>query len=164
MAGQTDNERLVIVLGTSHALQRAEKWERSVDDPDYIRLIEHLSSGFAVGIDCIFEEASGCGPTAAQEMAKRSGFKYLDVDPCMNDRHKYGLSKETGYPMNEPFEFAHRLMPEEHFKREDFWVDRIKNEQFQTGLVICGFVHTLTLAVRLISSGFKQVYTHCYVP
>ena len=45
---ETHNEdaRLVVVLGTSHALQMAEKRKGGVDDPDYINLIEHFMTGF----------------------------------------------------------------------------------------------------------------------
>jgi hypothetical protein len=58
-----EDGQLVIVLGTSHDLQLAEKWPRNVDEPDYCKLIQHL---IAVSkIDTVFEEASECGPTAA---------------------------------------------------------------------------------------------------
>ncbi len=156
-----ENGRLVVVLGTSHDLQMAEKWPRNVDDPDYSRLIQHLVSDSK--IDTIFEEASECGPTSAQKLAQRLELEYVDVDPHPNVRHFYGLSSDTGNPLDQPYDFANRTLPEEHFKREDFWVQKISLESFKVGLVICGYLHTLSLAGRLLSAGFK-VDACVYVP
>lgn len=156
----------MFVLGTAHRLQGAEKQEGSIDDPDYISLVEHLSlrSGFGVRVDCIFEEASELGPTAAQKLAESSGLKYRDIDPHVEKRHLYGLARDTGDPLVEPFHLdACWEFFEEHFKREDFWVEGIKGESFQVGLVICGLLHTLSLAGKLMSAGF-EVYACYYVP
>ncbi len=161
MERENGDERLVVVLGTSHRLQGAEKREGSIDDPDYINLIEHLRS--CLGIDFIFEEASELGPTAAQKLAESLGLKYRDIDPHVNKRHVYDLSADTGGPLEKPFDFAAWTKHEEHRKREAFWVEKIKGEPFQAGLVICGILHTLSLAGTLSSAGFK-VHACYYVP
>jgi len=153
--------RLVVVLGTSHRLQRAEKRENSIGDPDYINLIEHLRS--CHGIDFIFEEASELGPTAAEKLAEGFHLKYMDFDPHPDNRHLYGLCKETGRSLDPPFNLVTRMFAEQHFKREDFWVEKIRKEQFEAALVICGLVHTLSLSEKLISAGF-DVYAHYYMP
>jgi hypothetical protein len=134
--------------------ENREDREHNVDDPDYIKLIERLISCF--GIDFIFEEASGCGPTAAQKLAERSGLRYRDVDPHLDYRRLHGLSTITGGPLSKPPDFAARTCAKEQFDREDFWVSKgIKGESFQAGLVICGLLHTLSLAGRLRSAGFE---------
>jgi hypothetical protein len=156
------DERPVIVLGTSHRLQGAEKREGNIDDPHYMNLVEHLTSCFR--IDFIFEEASELGPTVAQKLAERSGLKYRDIDPHVDKRHLYGLSADTGGRLEKPFDFAGWTKPEEHRKREAFWVEKIKGESFQAGLVICGVLHTLSLAGSLSSAGFEKVHACYYLP
>jgi len=157
-----DDRRLVVVLGTSHCVQMAENSTyRTIDDPDYGRLVERLITVFE--IDALFEEASECGPTSAQKLSGRLELKYHDVDPHPEKRHLYGLSGLTGEPLAEPFDFAHRMFPDAHFRREDFWVDAIVRQSFQKALVICGFLHTLSLSGRLDSAGF-EVDAYVYVP
>ncbi len=163
MGAENGKERIAVVLGTSHRLQGAEKREGNVDDPNYINLIEHLRSGLGIDIDFIFEEASGLGPTAAQKLAESSGLKYRDIDPQVDERHLYDLSADTGGPLQTPFDFAVWTKHEEHRKRETFWVEKIKGESFRGGLVICGILHTLSLAGTLSSAGF-EVYACHYVP
>jgi hypothetical protein len=161
MERENGDDRLVVVLGTSHRLQGAEKREGNIDDPDYISLIEHLRSFY--GIDFIFEEACELGPTAAQKLAERRCLKYRDIDPHPDKRHLYGLPKDTGDFLKKPFDFAARTKPEAHRKREVFWVEKTKAESFQAALVICGLLHTLSLSEKLISAGF-DVHAHYYTP
>lgn len=162
---QNEEARLVVVLGTSHALQMGENREDSehnVDDPVYSKLLEKFRTGFGMSVDCVFEEASECGPTAAEKLAGRWSTKYIDMDPHPNNRHLYGI-EATGEPMDEYFDPGKRMFAEEHFKREDLWTKRIREEPFRAALVICGLAHTLSLAGRLISVGF-EVHTYGYMP
>jgi len=70
----------MVVLGTYHALQgaknRGANRNKNIDDPSYAVLIEHLIAEYS--LECIFEEASECGPTTAQELANKHGLAYLD--------------------------------------------------------------------------------------
>ncbi len=47
--------------------------------------------------------------------------------------------------------------------RERCWVTKMKAQQFKTGLVICGVVHSLSIAFRLQEEGF-DVAAYCYEP
>jgi len=51
----------VTVLATLHAIQGAEKRLGNVHDPMYVALLNKLM--VSEGVDFIFEEASGLGPT-----------------------------------------------------------------------------------------------------
>jgi hypothetical protein len=163
---ETQDKRLVIVLGTSHALQMAENRadrEYNVDDPLYTKLIQRFTKCFGIPVDSIFEEASGCGPTAAEKLARDLGLKYVDVDPPPGRRHLYGLCSETGESLDEPFDLVRRTFADRQSDRERFWAERIRKEQFQSALMICGLLHTLSLSEKLISAGF-EVFSYCYAP
>src|SRR5712692_7539957 len=134
METQNEDMRLVVVLGTAHDLQMAEKRKGGVEDPDYIKLIEHFMTGFGIHIDFIFEEASERGPTAAERLADSLHLKYLDVDPHPDNRHLYGLDRDTGQNLDPPFDHVTWTFAEKQFKREDFWVEKIRRESFQAAL------------------------------
>ena len=57
------DRRIVVVLGTHHALQGIEKLDdsRKIDDPTYGVLVKELVKPRS--IDYIFEEVSSLGPT-----------------------------------------------------------------------------------------------------
>jgi len=158
-------DRKMVVLGTDHALQGAEKLEDSkkIDDPTYGILVEKLVTYFS--LDCIFEEASGLGPTTASKL-QRPGLEYLDVDPPGNERHLYGIppglpfesftiydSSDPRIPKPEPYATQKKLATE--LGRERVWVERINNASFTNGLLICGAAHTFSAALRLDVSGFS---------
>jgi hypothetical protein len=168
MKTETLDGRFVFVLGTSHHLQMAERRaarENNVADPLYTELIKHFLRPTCLGdaVDAIFEEASGCGPTAAEKLAKELGLAYRDVDPHPNERYLHNLSPETGEPLAPPFDLVVRVSHEQHSKREDLWVTKIGQEEFRAAVVICGFLHTLTLSEKLTNAGFV-VYAYVYVP
>ena len=72
----------VTVLATLHVVQGAEKRVGNVHDPVYVALLEKLM--LSEGVDFIFEEASGLGPTIAEKLAlERLPFgHYVDIDPA----------------------------------------------------------------------------------
>jgi hypothetical protein len=86
----------MVVLGTNHARQGAEKTEESkkIDDQTYKVLIDKLVRHFS--LDRIFEEASGCGPTTASKL-QRPGLGHLDVDPPGIVRHQFGIPPGLPY-------------------------------------------------------------------
>jgi hypothetical protein len=82
------------VLGVPHQLQ-GPKFAGYVHNPTYSRFIEDLIKR-EVGF--VFEEASGRGPSIAEDLAKSllgSGH-YLDVDPSRDERPKYGIAMDVG--------------------------------------------------------------------
>jgi hypothetical protein len=157
------NERIVIVLGTVHRLQGAEKRTGNIEDPVYVDLIKTLGSAMGLLVDTIFEEASELGPTTAEKLAREWGVNYHDVDPHVDKRYIHGLSADTGECLNEPFSSVLWTKHNAQLSREDFWTRKIKGTSVHVGLMICGFLHTLSLAGKLRDSGF-EVYAHCYVP
>jgi hypothetical protein len=48
-------------------------------------------------------------------------------------------------------------------EREAFWLQRIKEQEFLSGLMICGYVHLLRFAFRLKSAQYG-VESACYMP
>lgn len=162
--------RFVIVLGTTHELQGAEKNLRSVDDPLYRLLLNQLIA--EDGLDFIFEEATGLGPTTAEKLSLTLGpNRYLDVDPPRDKREKFGIPSNTnepfmlGSPVGSPpiVAFADRLFHEVHAKREQFWLQQMMNQEFKKSLMICGQNHTLSFAFRLQAANFT-VKTVTYAP
>jgi hypothetical protein len=157
--------RIMVVLGTDHALQGVEKLEDSkkIDDPTYGVLVEKLVTNFS--LDCIFEEASGLGPTTASKL-QRPGLRYLDVDPPGDKYHLYGIppglpfetyviydSNDPRMPKPEPYATQKKVATV--LGRERVWIERINSASFTNGLLICGAAHTFSAALRLDVSGFS---------
>jgi len=156
-------DRHIVVLGTDHALQGAERvpLEKKINDPTYGALLEKLIRDYA--IECIFEEAFG--PTTASSL-ERPGLKYLDVDPPGPERKSQGIPEGLPiedyeiYEINDPRRpspepYATLKKVDTEFAREKVWVERIKLESFTSGLMICGCAHTFSIASRLEDSGFS---------
>jgi len=160
--------RLVVVLGTKHELQNAEKNPRRIDDAQYRELLDLLIA--EDGIHFIFEEAAGLGPTTAEKLALKLGpDRYLDVDPPRNERHKFGIPENTnghiflGSPVASPptAASAERVFHEAHAIREKFWLQQITNQDFSKALMICGMNHALSLAFRLSDANFEVKTITC---
>jgi hypothetical protein len=158
-------DRHLVVLGTDHALQGSENIpvDKKINDPTYRVLVEKLIKDYYV--DCIFEEASGCGPTTASKV-KRTGVEYFDVDPPGPERKSNGIPEgllienyaiyeinAPHRPRTEPFATQKKLDTE--LGRERVWVERIHKQHFKNGLMICGAAHTFSVARRLVDSGFS---------
>lgn len=156
--------RHIVVLGTDHALQGAEKvsCKKKITDETYGVLVEKLIKDFS--IEYVFEEASDLGPTTASRL-KRPGLEYLDVDPSGPDRRSHGIPDGLpfeGYVIYEiddrrkpsPEPLATQKKVETEFAREKLWVERIKKESFTNGMMICGCSHSFGVASRLAAAGF----------
>jgi hypothetical protein len=150
--------RFVVVFGTSHRLTGAEKAFRNIPDPNYPKLVEGLMSD--KGLDFIFEEAAGLGPTTAEQLAHTRWGKnhYLDVDPFPDERPKHGIPKETHEcfaidPANSEDSACWELL-DVHIKREELWLQRMKGTDFSRALMICGIAHMLSFSFRLRADGF----------
>ena len=158
--------RLVVVLGTAHELQGAEKRGGNRSDPLYEELLKDLV--VEDELDFIFEEATGLGPTTAEKVSLALGpNRYLDVDPSREERVKFGIPENTnqpfmvGYPPDAGF--ADKVFHEVHAKREQLWSERIAKREFKKALMICGANHTLSFAFRLCASNFT-VKAVTYMP
>jgi hypothetical protein len=160
--------RPVIVLGTFHEVQGAVQFGRSVSDPLYETLLKDLVS--TTGIDFIFEEATGLGPTTAERLvAKALGpNRYLDIDPPGNKREEFFIPTKSnepqmvGNPVDEA-RFANWQLLDTHEARERLWLRRIIDSKFDKALMVCGSAHTLSFAFRLRQSNF-QVKAIDYLP
>jgi hypothetical protein len=161
----------MIVLGTAHRLQGAERGSCNIEDPDYETLIGQLSLTYS--LDFIFEEASGLGPTFAEKFAlEKIGPKtYKDVDPSAGDRKRLGIPAETGkdYRIGTlnfdtgHWGFGREELIDVHEQREQFWLPFIREQEFVTALLVCGQAHLLSFAYRLKSEGF-DVKAYSYMP
>lgn len=162
--------RLVVILGTTHEVQNMEKFWRRVDDPQFKQLLDILLA--EDGIDFIFEEATGQGPTTAEKLSLTLGTnRYLDVDPPRDERKKFGIPENTnghiflGSPVASPptAVCAERVFHEVHAKREQFWLQQITKQDFKKALMVCGQNHALSFAFRLCVANFN-VKTITYAP
>ena len=149
----------ITVLATLHVLQGAEKRFGNLHDPMYAALLKKLI--VSQGVDFIFEEASGLGPTIAEKLASEhlGPGHYLDVDPARGDRPDFGIpvNSHEPYMIGSPplVAFANWQIIEAHAKREKLWVERMQQHKFESALAICGLVHLLSFASRLQSAKFS---------
>jgi len=149
----------VTVLATLHVVQGAEKRLGNVHDPMYVSLLNKLM--ISEGVDFIFEEASGLGPTIAEKLAlEQLPFgHYLDIDPSRADRQDFGISSNSSESnmIGEPptVAFANWQILDVHAKREELWAERIQQHEFKSALVIVGLVHLLSFAFRLQEAKFS---------
>jgi len=149
----------VTVLATLHVIQGAEKRLGNVHDPVYVELLNKLMISEAV--DFIFEEASGLGPTIAEKLAleKLPFGHYVDIDPARNERPAFGIPVSSAEPNmigNPPtVAFANWQILDVHAKREELWLKRMQQREFQSALVICGLVHLLSFAFRLQNAKYS---------
>jgi hypothetical protein len=149
----------VTVLATLHVVQGAEKRVGNVHDPMYVALLNKLMN--SEGVDFIFEEASGLGPTIAEKLAlEQLPFgHYLDIDPARADRPDFGIPTNSSEPnmIGAPptVAFANWQILDVHAKREELWAERIQQHEFKSALVIVGLVHLLSFAFQLQAAKFS---------
>jgi hypothetical protein len=154
------DDKSVVVLSVPHQLQ-GRQFRDYVEDPCYPTLLKEL----LFGVEFVFEEAAGCGPSIAEKLVRDgyAGGHYLDIDPRADQREKYGMAPITIDPGHST-SWYNCQMVDEHRKREKFWLEQVKSEQFQKALVICGLHHGLSFAFRLEAAGFPDVELYDYVP
>jgi hypothetical protein len=150
--------RLIFVLGTSHRVQGSPIFPESVDDPGYTTLVSELI--FNERIDFVFEEAGGGGQTTAARLAGSPEIRYRDIDADPEPISQFGI-RQLG-TAGEPDPGDAELV-EDHNKREERWCARIVEQDFKSGLVICGYEHTLSISFKLRSAGL-DVKCGSYLP
>jgi hypothetical protein len=160
--------RSILVFGTSHRLQGAACFPGTpVVAAPYSKLLRDMISSRSV--DFVFEEASGMGPTTAQYLAGAIPYVDVDLSPNSSKRHDAGVeSGSLGVPVDptDPTmlqDFYSWEFVDRQAEREEFWLQRINEQEFASGLMICGFAHLLSFAFRLKATGF-EVECLCYVP
>lgn len=153
----------VTVLGTYHELQGSKRRPGIIDDPLYLELITDLIHDHA--IDFIFEEATGLGPTTAEDLSAKlvGANRYLDLDPPTQKRQMFGIPREAnepvmlGTPMSNPpnVGWANWQPIRMDESREKLWLERMKGQPFNKALMICGVAHMLSFAFRLQDANFE---------
>jgi hypothetical protein len=149
----------VTVLATLHVVQGAERRVGNVYDPMYVALLNNLMA--SEGVDFIFEEASGLGPTIAEKLAleQLTFGHYVDIDPARSERAEFGIPANSSEPLMigapPTVAFANWQVLDVHAKREELWLRRMKEHRFESALVICGLVHLLSFAFRLQAAQFS---------
>lgn len=152
--------RQIYVFGTHHLVQGPTLGNfPKVNDPDYER---HLDQLFLSGkFDFVFEEASDSGPTVAEKKCDKllGAGRYLDID---REELKGACGIEgKGEDRIAPNLFEANLGVQAN--RESLWVYQVKNQSFTSALLVCGYVHTLSLAFKLRAEDFC-VDASYYVP
>lgn len=165
---RTIQTRKLIVLGTAHQLQ-GKNFLKSIDDQCYRDMVKQLI--LVHKIDFVFEEAAGLAPTDAEILAKSrpDPICYMDVDPPKDQRGEHGLSGDTG----ESYMVDLWQMPPcvarmeyvcKHEAREEFWLERIRGQDFTFALMVCGDAHCLSFSFRLRGAGFDVENCINYLP
>jgi hypothetical protein len=141
----------IVVLGTDHRLQGLPG---NIADPNYICFIGYLISSYSV--ECVFEEAGGKQDSSAKLMADARQIKYCDVD--IGQPHPGDGERERNYIVQPWQKFYSRELREigvveelldAQINTEQFWLEKIRDHAFASGLLICGHLHTISIARRL---------------
>jgi len=149
-------ERRITVMGVSQELQGFLNSSESITDARYAEQIIGIISDES--IDIIFEEALGGGRTTAHELLHSlKSIRYRNIDPHPTAPHDFGFVAEPG-------RLSSIEVNDEEAKREDLWCKGIAEQQFESALVICGYLHTLTIVSRLRTAGFRVKSDYCLPP
>jgi hypothetical protein len=156
----------IVVFGVCHDVQGAANWRgRRINDAQYKTVLRRLFRRR----DFIFEEATGMGPTTAEILALETfgPAHYLDVDPAIEQRSAFNIAQTGQSHPIDPYDPETDSLNEEFIEpqrtRESLWLSKIREISFKNGLLICGFVHTLSMSFRLQSAGYT-VEARFYLP
>lgn len=154
-----------VLLGVPHQLQGLG-FRGYVEDPSYSRLVKTLMGG----VDFVFEEATGRGPSIAEQLVgfSQRPVQYLDFDPPPDERPKHGIEKLVGggWPIDpcNSSDVCETSTVGEQRKREELWLDRVLSKPFEKALVIVGLAHSLSFTFRLTSKGINVNESQYYIP
>ena len=142
-------KRRICILGTYHGYQY------SVPRLDYLKTVEQLIRLYSV--DLVSEEATGVSSsTYAENIAKevfKSNVSWKNVDLTNDERRTVSKWDGSGGTLFD-FDF--------HSLREWVWLVRTSKNMNESALLICGCVHTFSVAEKFRWAGF-DVETHVFI-
>jgi hypothetical protein len=108
-------------------------------------------------VDTIVEEATGLPPKSCIELlADNLSIRWKNIDLTTKER---ALIDDAA--LRSKYEFVQDLTL--HHRRESVWVVRISEAVINSGLLICGFGHVLSLGEKLRWFDF-EIEAHIYCP
>lgn len=152
-----------LVLGVAHQLQ----------GPKFTDFVDHhwfhwLARKNITESDFVFEEASGKGPSIAEDLANEilSPGHYADIDPPADERARYGIPDGASgcVVIDPPHDYYEWVSIDAQKVREELWLRKITETSFKKAFVIVGFGHSLSLAFRLSSAGVLVEKALSFVP
>lgn len=140
----------VTIVGIPHRIQGANGRARNVDDPDYSEVLDLLLTG---DIDFVFEEACGFLTTGAALAKARLGpNRYADLDPP--ERSEAARTGRTDEPHRGDQRIWRHHYREQEKREVTIWLQVLREHSFDRALLICGYLHLLTIANRLSAAGY----------
>ena len=148
--------KFVIVLGVSHRVQGDSKVFDAIVDADYPNLLKSIIRDDR--IDFVGEECDD-NTTIAEEIVNSvlEAGHYLNVNPSTEERERYYHGSPLGEP---PVSHWHISKIEE---LENFWINKLIERNPTRGLLICGYLHTFSVAAKLLKQKF-EVEARTYMP
>jgi hypothetical protein len=142
--------RKVCIFATHHQFQLDSPMDSAFD----VRLRELIKDH---KVDFILEEAAGIPATSCVEwLADELGIPWANIDPTAEERKEMPDSAMNGY-----YDTLQDLTL--HARRESIWLERISEKVFNSGLLVVGLCHLLSIGEKLRGLGF-EVEAHVYNP
>jgi hypothetical protein len=142
--------RKVCVFGTHHEFQ----FDTPMDSAFYTHLQELIKEH---QVDCILEEAAGLPAKSCVELlADALGIRWANVDPTAEERKLVPDAALTNI-------YDTFLDLTLHAHRENVWAAKASEMVVNSGLLIVGLCHVLSVGEKLRGLGF-QVEAHIYDP
>jgi hypothetical protein len=147
----------IVVLAVLHQFQ-GSGFQDYIRNPVYELTVRELIERGK--IDFVFEEGAGREPSIAKHLVEqiRGSGHYMDISPKLSEEEKRSaMQKPAPKPLTLGCESA---IVEEQRGREAGWLQRVENQPFENGLLICGACHNLSIAFRLVSAGIRVDRTY----
>lgn len=150
----------ILLIGIDHKYQRRDP-SLQLHEIELFR--ERLSSLIHGGVvDLVAEEFSrdalvecSLESTCIKEISDLFGVTHLYCDPGIEDRRKHAI-----WSINQcqaaifTGNADHSIFSLMNDRREDFWIEKLGQVQFTSGLFLCGKNHLNTFRVKLCRAGF----------
>ncbi len=141
----TTLKRKICIFGVHH------NYQYCVLRPMYLQRLKSLIRLHSV--DLVAEEAGTLSTTYAREAVKeesKASTRWVNVET----EEEYKRAPNNGCDTLIDFEF--------HDARERVWIETTSRAMKESALLICGYVHTLSVAGKFRSRGF-EVEVHSYI-
>jgi hypothetical protein len=140
----------LIILGTEHQLQDFDECLKdlvvSITESEHITLIGEEHHGMAISV--------------ARQVAEAKSIPWLHIDMSTEQRLKAGIDEKLNqrwkirYEADGSVTQLHRYAPREDGIREEFWLERIaENQTNGIALLICGALHARKVADKARQKG-----------